>query len=83
MRLAGFAVALGLLAGLVGGGSFRHLRKFALRSMGLGAAWVSMVRHHKPDFDVRITGRDLFFIVAGCFAFAIVIMPIFVRLKGE
>ena len=39
MRLAGFAVALGLLAGLVGGGSFRHLRKFALRSMGLGAAW--------------------------------------------
>ena len=41
MRLAGFAVALGLLAGLVGGGSFRHLRKFALRSMGLGVAWVS------------------------------------------
>jgi hypothetical protein len=40
MRLAGFAVALGLLAGLVGGGSFRHLRKFALRSMGLGVAWV-------------------------------------------
>ncbi len=40
MRLAGFAVALGLLAGLVGGGSIRHLGKFALRSMGLGAAWV-------------------------------------------
>ncbi len=40
MRLAGFAVALGLLAGLVGGGSFRHLRKFALQSMGLGAIWV-------------------------------------------
>lgn len=40
MRLAGFAVALGLLAGLVGGGSFRHLRKFALRFMSLGGVWV-------------------------------------------
>lgn len=40
MRLAGFAVALGLLAGLVGGGSFRHLWKFALRSMWLGGVWV-------------------------------------------
>lgn len=40
MRLAGFAVALGLVAGLVGGGSFRHLRKFALRAMSLGGIWV-------------------------------------------
>lgn len=40
MRLAGFAVALGLLAGLVGGGSFRYLRKFALRFMSLGGVWV-------------------------------------------
>ena len=40
MRLAGFAVALGLMAGLVGGGSFRHLRKFALRAMTLGVIWV-------------------------------------------
>ena len=40
MRLAGFAVALGLVAGLVGGGSFRHLRKFALEAMSLGVMWV-------------------------------------------
>lgn len=51
--------------------------------LGLGGAWVSMVRHHKPDFDVRITGRDLFFIVAGCAAFALVVLPIFLRFKGE
>ncbi len=51
--------------------------------LGLGGAWVSVVRHHKPDFDVRITGRDLFFIVSGCAAYALVILPIFVRLKGE
>ncbi len=40
MRLAGFAVALGLVAGLVGGGSLRHLRKFELRASWLGALWV-------------------------------------------
>jgi O-antigen ligase len=51
--------------------------------LGLGGAWVSVVRHHKPDFDVRITWRDLLIIVAGCAAFALVIMPVFVRLKGE
>lgn len=51
--------------------------------LGLGGAWVSVVRHHKPDFDVRITGRDLFFIIMGCAAYALVILPIFVRLKGE
>lgn len=51
--------------------------------LGLAAAWVSVVRHHKPDFDVRITGRDFAYIVAGCAAFAFVILPVFVRLKGE
>ena len=40
MRLAGFAVALGLVAGLVGGGSLRFLRKFALQAPWLGALWV-------------------------------------------
>ncbi len=48
MRLAGFAVALGLVAGLVGGGSLRFLRKFALRAPWLGALWVvgSIVATH-------------------------------------
>jgi Family of unknown function (DUF5317) len=40
MRLAGFTVALGLLAGLVGGGSVHHLRKFALKHFWLGMVWV-------------------------------------------
>jgi hypothetical protein len=40
MRLAGFAVALGLIAGLVGGGSMRHLGKFRMRFMWLGLIWV-------------------------------------------
>ena len=51
--------------------------------LGLAGAFVSVVRRHKPDFDVRITGRDLALIVVGCAAFALVIMPVFVRLKGE
>jgi hypothetical protein len=42
-----------------------------------------VVRRHKPDFDVRINARDLVLIVIGCAAFALVIMPVFVRLKGE
>ena len=40
MRLAVFAVALGLIAGLVGGGSLRHLAKFRMRLMSLGLIWV-------------------------------------------
>lgn len=40
MRLAGFAVALGLIAGLIGGGSVRHLPKFRMRLMSLGLVWV-------------------------------------------
>lgn len=40
MRLAGFAVVLGLVAGLVGGGSLRFLAKFSLRRPWLGAIWV-------------------------------------------
>jgi len=51
--------------------------------LGLAGAWVSVVRHHKPDFEVKITFRDLLMIIAGCIAFAFVIMPVFVRLKGE
>jgi O-antigen ligase len=50
--------------------------------LGLGGAWVSMVRHHKPDFEVRITTRDLVYIVGGCATFALVVLPIFLRLKG-
>ena len=49
--------------------------------LGLGGAWVSVVRHHKPDFDVRITARDFVIIVVGCTAFATVILPLFVRYK--
>ena len=50
--------------------------------LGLGGAWVSMVRHHKPDFDVQITSRDLVVIVGACAAFAVVVLPVFLRFKG-
>jgi len=50
--------------------------------LGLGGAWVSVVRHHKPDFHVGITFRDLLVIVGACAAYAVVILPLFLRWKG-
>ncbi len=50
--------------------------------LGMAGAWVSVVRHHKPDFDVRVTARDFMFIVAGCALYAVVVLPVFVRIKG-
>lgn len=51
--------------------------------LGLAGGWVSVVRHHKPDFDVRVTFRDLFLIATGCAVYVLVILPIFLRFKGE
>ncbi len=50
--------------------------------LGLGAAWVSVVRSHKPDFEVTLTMRDIAFVIAGCAAYAIVILPLYLRSKG-
>jgi len=49
---------------------------------GLAGAWWSAVRTHKPDFDVRLTARDLLFIGVGCLAFVFLILPVFLRFKG-
>ena len=51
--------------------------------LGLGGAWVSVVRTHKPDFEVRLTWRDYAIITACCLAYAVVILPIYLRSKGE
>jgi len=51
--------------------------------LGIAGAWWSAVRVHKPDFQVRLTARDLVFIVLGCAVFVLVLLPIFLRLKGE
>lgn len=50
--------------------------------LGLVAAWYSAVRHHKPDLTIRLTMLDLFIISAGCLFYAIVFMPMLLKLKG-
>jgi O-antigen ligase len=78
---------LALLAGF-GGILFQIFTlSFAYHAMlwiyfGLAGAWASSVKHHKPDFDVKLTWRDLFFIVVGCVLFAFIVLPIYLHLKG-
>ncbi|HEX2686292.1 MAG TPA: O-antigen ligase family protein [Kofleriaceae bacterium] len=50
---------------------------------GLVGAWCSAVRHHRPQFQVRLTWRDLGIIVAACASFVLFGLPLFLKLKGE
>ncbi|MCE9576187.1 MAG: O-antigen ligase family protein [Deltaproteobacteria bacterium] len=78
---------LALLAGF-GGILFQIFTlSFAYHAMlwiyfGLAGAWASSVKAHKPDFDVKLTWRDLFFIVVGCVLFTFIVLPIYLHLKG-
>lgn len=49
--------------------------------LGLAGAYSSAVRHHKPDFDVRMTMRDLAIVLVICLAFVFAILPLFLRWK--
>jgi hypothetical protein len=50
---------------------------------GLVGAWCSAIRHHRPEFRVHLTWRDLGIIVAACAAFALFVLPLFLKAKGE
>ena len=50
---------------------------------GLIGAWTNCVRHHRPEFTVRLTWRDLIIIVLACLGYLMVFLPIFLRYKGE
>ncbi|HEY0194049.1 MAG TPA: hypothetical protein VGC42_23185 [Kofleriaceae bacterium] len=49
---------------------------------GLVGAWCSAIRYHRPEFDVRLTWRDLGIIVTICTIYVGVVLPVFLRLKG-
>ncbi len=49
---------------------------------GLAGAYASAVRRHKPDFEVRMTARDLLLVGTIVIAYAFVVLPIFLRWKG-
>jgi len=47
----------------------------------LCAGWTSAIRYHLPTFRVRMTWRDLFFVVALCVGY-LSLLPLFLRYKG-
>jgi O-antigen ligase len=49
---------------------------------GLVGAWYSAVRHHRPQLSIKLTARDIVIVVGISLAYAIVILPIFLKLKG-
>lgn len=50
--------------------------------LGLAGAYASAVRSHKPDFQPRLTGRDLAIIGTIVLLYAFVVLPIFLKWKG-
>ena len=50
---------------------------------GLVGAWTGAIRHHRPEFTVRLTWKDLLIIAVACLAYAFVILPLFLKYKGE
>ncbi len=51
--------------------------------LGLVGAWCGAIRHHAPDFRVGMTWRDAIYVVVGCLAYIFVILPLFLKYKGE
>jgi hypothetical protein len=49
---------------------------------GLVGAWCSAIRHHRPQFQVTLSWRDLAIIVTMCAAYALFVLPLFLRIKG-
>ena len=51
--------------------------------LGLVGAWYSAIKHHQPDFTVKFGWKDAGGIVAGCVAYVFVVLPVFLKYKGE
>jgi O-antigen ligase len=49
---------------------------------GLVGAWTAAIRYHRPEFQVRMTWRDLIIVVLMCASFTLVVLPLFLKLKG-
>jgi O-antigen ligase len=49
---------------------------------GLVGAWSSAIRHHRPEFQVKLNGRDMTIIIGMCTAYVMVFLPIFLKIKG-
>jgi hypothetical protein len=49
---------------------------------GLVGAWCSAIRYHRPDFQVKMTWRDVIIVVAVCTVYAMAVLPVFLKVKG-
>ena len=49
---------------------------------GLVGAWYSAVRHHRPQLSIRLSARDVVIVAALCVAYAVAILPLFLKYKG-
>jgi hypothetical protein len=50
--------------------------------LGLVGAWSGAIRHHMPDFKVRMTWRDILIVAAGCLFYVLFVLPVFLKYKG-
>ena len=50
---------------------------------GLVGAWTGAIRHHMPEFQMKLTWRDLGIIAAICITYVFVVLPLFLKSKGE
>lgn len=78
---------MSLLASMAGIAFQINTLSFAYHSIlwiffGLVGAWCGAVRHHRPEFRVHMTWRDLILVVVACAAYALFVLPLFLRLKG-
>jgi hypothetical protein len=49
---------------------------------GLIGAWYSAVRHHRPQLKIGLAPRDLVFVAAIVLAYAVLILPLYLKWKG-
>jgi O-antigen ligase/polysaccharide polymerase Wzy-like membrane protein len=51
--------------------------------LGLVGAWYSAIKHHAPDFTVKFGWKDAAGVILGCLAYVFVVLPLFLKYKGE
>lgn len=51
--------------------------------LGLVGAWCGAIRHHMPEFQVKMTWKDIIIVGLGCVAFITFLLPLFLKYKGE
>jgi O-Antigen ligase len=78
---------MSLLASLAGITLQINSLSFAYHSViwiffGLVGAWCGAVRHHRPEFRVQMSWRDIIIVVGACGFFVSIALPLFVRFKG-